>query len=104
MPRSNYGKWSFGSAIVMFVLLIAGSFLSQYINGLVLNEDTVYKYSISRSILQMLLQGGFAAGISALLNGLISIFNQKDRGGLVIISTIFGSAATLYFIVDLIFL
>lgn len=103
MPRSNYGKWSFGSAIAMFVLLISGTALSKHLDNIAFTGDTINTHIFGNYITQLLLQFGFTAGITALICGLISIFNQKDRGGLIIISTIFGAAATLYFIVVLIF-
>ena len=98
MPKSSYGKWSVWSIFAMFGLFFFSSLLKYYINRSISDGNTLHEYTIGMSILEMLIRGGFAAGISALLNGLIGIFDQKDRGLLINISTIFGAALTTYFI------
>lgn len=103
MPKSSYGKWSVGSIFAMFALFFISSLLTNNVNVAVPDEDTIHAYTISRSLLEILIRGGYTAGISALLNGLIGIFNQKDRGLLIYTSTIFGAAVTLFFIVNFLF-
>jgi len=98
MPKSNYGKWSVGSIFAMLALFFISALLTNYVNETIPDANTIYAFTISRSILDILIRGGYAAGISALLNGLIGIFNHKDRGLLIYTSTIFGAAVTMYFI------
>ena len=100
MPKSSYGRWSVGSIFAMLALFFFSALLTNYVKRTVPDANTIYKYTISRSILDILIRGGYAAGISALLNGLIGIFNQKDRGLLIYTSMISGAAVTLFFIVN----
>jgi len=98
MPKSNYGKWSVGSVLVMFALFFISAILKDQIISQSPTGDTIHTYFISRSILEIIIRGGFTAGISAFLNGMISIFDQKERGVLIYSSTIIGAAFTLFFI------
>ena len=54
---------------------------------------------LGRYLMENLVRGGFAAGLSALMLGLISIFDQKDRGIWVILATIMGAIATVLFVI-----
>ena len=97
MPKSSHGKGSVWSIFAMFGLFFFSSLLKYYINRSISGGSALHEHLIGMSILAMLIRGGFAAGISALLNGLIGIFDQKDRGLLIYTSTIFGAAVTIYF-------
>jgi len=104
VPKSNYGKWSVGLVVLMFILFVISSILASKIIKSEPRGDTINAYFINMEILNRLYTGVFVAGISAFINGLISFFDKKDRGFLVIISTIFGAACTVYFILDRVFL
>ncbi len=103
MPKTNYGKWTVGLVFIMFILFVITSILANHINRTEFNVDTINANFINIEILNRLYTGIFVAGIAALINGLISIFDKKDRGFLVWISTIFGAACTLYFIIERLF-
>jgi len=103
MPKTNYGKWSVGLIIAMFVLFIVDSFLANTLNESAPTGDTVYAYFISRSILEIAMGLSFSAPIAALINGLISIFNQKERSLLVYASTFIGAAFTFFYIIERLF-
>ena len=103
MPKTNYGKWSVGLIIAMFVLFIVDSFLANTLNESAPTGDTIFAYSISRSALEISMPFAFSAGIAAFVNGLISIFNQKERSLLVYASTIIGAAFTLFYIIKRLF-
>lgn len=94
MPKTNYGKWALGSIVAMFLLFSIRPIISKYIFNSVPSEGF-----ISRYIMENLTRGAFAAGMSALVNGLISIFDKKDRGVWIVVSTIIGAIATVIFIV-----
>jgi len=83
MPKTNYGKWSVGLIFAMFVLFVIDSFLANTLNESAPTGDTIYAYFISMSILEIAMGLSFSAGIAAFINGLISIFNQKERSLLV---------------------
>jgi len=103
MPKTNYGKWSVGLIFAMFVLFVIISFLANTLNESAPTGDTIFAYSISRSALEISMPLAFSAGIAAFVNGLISIFNQKERGVLVYASTIIGAAFTFFYIIELLF-
>ncbi len=103
MPKTNYGKWSVGLIIAMFVLFIVDSFLANTLNESAPTGDTVYVYFISRSILEIAMGLSFAAPIAAFINGLYSIVSQKERSLLVYASTIIGAAFTLFYIIKRLF-
>jgi hypothetical protein len=104
MPKSSYGKGSVVFVFLMFICFVITTILANHINESELNEDTINAYFIKIEILNKMYSGIFVAGISAFCTGLVSIFDQKDRGFLVIISTIFGAACTVYFILDRLFI
>ncbi len=103
MPKTKYGKWSVGLIITMFVLFVIGSYITNTLNDSAPTEDTIYTYSISRSVLDISMHLAFSAGIAAFVNGLISIFDQKERGALVFASTIVGAAFTFFYVINLLF-
>lgn len=98
MPKSSHGKGSVWSVFAMFGLFFFSSLIRYYINRSISDGSALHEHLIGMYILEMLIRFGFAAGISALLNGLVGIFYHKDRGLLIYTSTIFGASVTIYFI------
>jgi hypothetical protein len=66
--------------------------------------ETIATNFVSKYLLQLIIQGGFVAGLSAFVNGLISIFNQKESDVLVFLSTIFGAIVSVNYFLRVFFL
>ena len=94
MPKTSYGRWSVGCVVGMFFIFSVRPIIFR-----VVFNSTPPEGILGRYLMENLVRGGFAAGISALMLGLVSIFDQKDRGIWVIISTIIGAIATVIFVI-----
>ena len=97
MQKTEYGKWSVVLIFAMFVLFIIVSYLTNTLSKSAPTGDTINSYFLSRSFLEIAMGLSFSAGIAAFVNGLISVFNQKERGVLVYASTIIGAAFTFFY-------
>lgn len=94
MPKTSYGKWSVGCIVAMLLFFSIRPLVFKYVFDSAPSESLIGRY-----LMENLFRGGFAAGLSALMLGLISIFDQKDRGIWVIISTVMGAFATAFFVI-----
>ena len=94
MPKTSYGRWSVGCIVAMFFIFSIRPLVFKFVFNSTPPEGLLGRY-----LMENLVRGGFAAGLSALMIGLISIFSQKDRGIWVVLSTIIGAIATIIFIV-----
>jgi len=101
MPKTNYGKWSIGLIIVMFILFLVGSSLTNTLYESVPAGETIFQDIVNRPVLALSMIVGIAAGIAAFIIGLIGIINQKERAFLVYVSTLVGAIFTLYIIAEL---
>lgn len=90
MPKTKYGKWSVG-LILCCILFLTTFFLvikTGYRGG-----DTFF----SNPLLALPISISAICGIMSFVTGVISIFKQKERNILVILSTLLG-LFVLYFV------
>ena len=103
MPKTKLGKWSVILIPLMFVLFFVGSSLTNTLYEGVSAGGTILKDIISRPVLALTMLTGFAAGVTALVLGLISIIKKKERALLVYLSTLVGAGLTVFLIAEIAF-
>ena len=100
MPDSNLGRWAIGLIAVMPVLFWIGFSLTDTVYGSVPAGRSIPADIAARPFLALTMLSGMAAGVSAMIIGLISILREKDRGLLVFLATLIGALLTLYLIAE----
>ena len=103
MPKTKSGKWSVVLIPVMIVLILVGSSLAGSLYESVPAGSTILADIVNRPALAISMLLGFAAGVTALVTGLISIIKRKERSVLVYISTLIGLGVTLFLIAEFAF-
>jgi hypothetical protein len=103
MPKTQLGKWSVVLIPVMVVLILVGSSLADSLYESVPAGRTIPADLLGRPLLAGSMLLGFAAGVTALVIGLISILKLKERAVLVFISTLIGLGVTLFLIAEIAF-
>jgi hypothetical protein len=103
MPKTNLGKWSVILIPLMFVLFFVGSSLTDTLYEGVPSGRTILQDIMSRPALALSMLTGFAAGVTALVIGLISIIKKKERNLLVYLSSLIGAGLTLFLIAEIAF-
>ncbi|MEE4194873.1 MAG: hypothetical protein V2J07_06720 [Anaerolineae bacterium] len=103
MPKTTLGKWSLILIVVMPVLLFVGTSLSGSLYEGVPAGDTLPQDILARPLLAVSMLAGFGCGIAALVTGLIAILKEKERAGLVFVSTIIGGLTTILIIGQMLF-
>jgi hypothetical protein len=89
LPKTKLGKWSFGLAIAFVVLMTAPWFLSR-----IISETIGIPFGFSFGTLSIL------SGIAALVTGLISTLQYKERSLLVFLSILIGLFALVVIIAE----
>ena len=103
MPKTKLGISSVGLIFGMFVLFLIGTSLTNTLYDSVPAGDTIFADIINRPVLALSMLTGFGAGISALVTGLISIINKKERAILVFVSTLIGAGVVVFLILEFAF-
>jgi len=103
MPKTKLGRWSVILIPLMFVLFFIGSSLTNTLYEGVSAGGTILKDIFARPVLALSMLIGFAAGVSALVLGLISIIKKKERALLVYLSTLVGAGLTVFLIAEIAF-
>jgi len=103
LPKTKLGKWSFGLIIAMFLLFFIGRllYLTKYASlppGESILRDIEMRPGVALPMLS-----GFIAGIISFIFGLISIFENRDRSILVLISTAIGGLLILQLAGEILF-
>ena len=102
-PNTNLGKWSVGLIIAMPILFFIGSALTDTLYSGIPSGDTILADIAARPALALTMLAGMAAGVSALLTGLLAILRQKDHALLVYVATLFGALETLFLIAEILY-
>jgi Na+/melibiose symporter-like transporter len=95
-PQSTLGKWSIGLVIAMPLLFTIGSSFTNSLYRSAPAGDTILEDLILRPLLALTMLAGMAAGVSALVTGLLAIIRQKDHALLVYVSTAIGALLLLF--------
>ncbi len=103
MPKTKLGKWSVIFIPLMLVLFFVGTSLTDTLYEGVAAGGTIHKDIVSRPVLALSMLAGMAAGVTALVIGLISIIKKKERALLVYLSTLVGAGLTLFLIAEIVF-
>lgn len=103
IPSTKIGTWSMGLIAVMAILFVIGPSLSDSLYESVPAGSTILADIAARPALALSMLAGMAAGISALVTGVLAILKQKERALLVYLSTVIGGILTLYLIAEFAF-
>jgi len=103
MPGTNLGKWTIGLIVVMPILFLIGTSLSDTLYESVSAGGTILKDIAARPALALTMLAGMATGVAGLITGLVSIIKHKDHSLLVYLATVVGGLLTLYLIAEIAF-
>ena len=103
MPKTTLGKWSLILIVVMPVLIMIGSSLTNSLYAGVSSGDTILKDIVARPLLALTMLAGFGCGIAAFATGLWTIIKDKERAALVFITTTLGALFVVYLIAEIAF-
>ena len=90
VPKTTSGKWSVGLIVVMPILFVIGTSLTNLLYESVPAGGTIVADIAARPALALTMLAGMAAGIAAFLVGLLALVRKKERALLVYISTMVG--------------
>ena len=91
IPKTKLGKWAGGLLVVFLVFLIA-VILGRNVARLQAGTPLIVIVGISMMI----------AGIATFVTGIMSLFKLKDRSFVVILAIIFGFAAMLIIVMEVV--
>lgn len=103
IPGNKLGKWSVGLIIVMPILLVIGSSLSNSLYKSISAGGTILADIGARPLLALTMLAGMAAGVSGFITGLLAIFKKKERSLLVYAATVIGGLLTIFLIAEFAF-
>jgi hypothetical protein len=103
LPKTKLGQWSLGLIIAAPILFSIGRSLTNTLYQSVTSGRTIIEDIAKRPLLAISMLLGMAAGITALITGLISLIENKERAVFVYLSTLFGALLTLFIIANLVF-
>lgn len=103
MPKTTLGKWSLILIVVMPVLILIGSSLTNTLYEGVSSGDTILQDILARPLLALLMLAGFGCGNAAFVTGLWTIIKDKARALLVFLSTGLGGLVIIFLILELAF-
>lgn len=90
VPKTTSGKWSVGLIVVMPILFVIGTSLTNLLYESVPAGGTIVADIAARPALALTMLAGMAAGIAAFLVGLLALVRQNERALLVYVSTVVG--------------
>jgi hypothetical protein len=96
LPKTTLGKWSLGLIIAMPVLFIIGTSFANLLYQSVPAGGTILADISGRPALALTMLAGMAAGISALITGLLAIIRQRERALLVYVSCLIGALLVFF--------
>ena len=102
-PHTNTGKWSVALIIAMPILFAIGSAFTGTLYSGIPSGDTILADIAARPALALTMLSGMAAGVAALITGLVAILHEKDHALLVYVATLFGALETLFLIGEFLF-
>ena len=102
VPKTTLGKWSLGLIISMPVLFITGTSLVTSLYQSIPAGNTILEDIAARPALALTMLAGMAAGISALITGLLAILRQKENALLVYVSTVIGALLILFLLGEIV--
>jgi hypothetical protein len=96
LPKTVFGKWSLGLIIAMPLLFIIGTSSTNLLYQSVPAGGTILADIAARPALALTMLAGMAAGISALITGLLAIIRQRERAPLVYVSCFIGALLVFF--------
>jgi hypothetical protein len=102
-PKTALGKWSVGLIVVMLILFIIGTSLTNTFYKSVPAGNSIPADIARRPALALSMLAGMVAGVSALITGLLAVIRKKDNALLVYISTLIGALLMLFLAGEIIF-
>ena len=103
MPLTTAGRWSLAAAVVMPLLFVLGTSFTNSLYPSVPAGDTMLADIAARPALALTMLAGMAAGIMALIAGLVAIIRHKERAVLVYISSAVGALLVLFLAGEILF-
>jgi len=103
LPKTILGKWSVVLIIVMPILFVIGTSLTNTLYESIPADGTILSDIAARPALALTMLTGMAAGISAFITGLLSIIREKRKALLVYISTAIGALLILFLAGEILF-
>jgi hypothetical protein len=102
-PASIIGKWSIGLIIAMPLLFVLGMSFTDTLYESVRAGRTIFADIAARPALALTMLTAMAAGIAALITGLLAIIRQKDNALLVYIASLVGALLVIFLIGEILF-
>ena len=96
IPKTTFGKWSFGLAAAMPVLFFIGMSFTTLLYKSVPASGTILNDIAVRPALALTMLAGMVSGISAFVIGLTAIIRQKERALLVYGATLIGALLIIF--------
>ena len=90
VPQTILGRWSVGLIVIMPILFVIGTSLTNSLYESVPAGGTILTDIAARPALALTMLAGMAAGIAAFLVGLLALVRKKERALLVYVSTVVG--------------
>jgi len=103
LPVSSTGKWSIGLIIAMPLLFVLGMSFTDTLYESVRAGSTILADIAARPALALTMLAGMAAGVSALITGLLAIIRQKDNALLVYVASLIGALLVIFLIGEILF-
>lgn len=96
VPKTTLGKWSTGLIVAMPLLFLIGASLTNSLYKSIPAGESIWADISARPALALNMLAGMAAGILALITGLLAIIKQKENALLVYASTVIGALLLLF--------
>ena len=103
LPGTSQGRWSVGLIIMMPILFVIGSSLSDSLYESVPAGRTILADIVARLYLALTMLAGMISGIAAFIAGLFTILKHKENALLVYAATVFGGLLILYLVAEFAF-
>jgi len=97
-PDTKQGTWSIGLIIAMFILFFLGTSFTNTLYASVPSGGTILQDIAARPVLALTILTGMAAGVLAIVVGIVAVAVKKERSFLVYISTLIGMLLAIFLV------
>lgn len=103
IPKTALGWWSVGLIVTMPILFFLGNSFTDTFYSSVSAGNTIPADLSTRPALALTMLTGMAAGIAALITGLLAVIKRQERSLLVYVSAILGALFLVYLGAEILF-
>lgn len=101
LPKTKLGVWSVCLLVAVPILFVVAPVLGNLLHPGVAAGNTIAEDIANRPALALTMLVGIVSGVSAFVSGLVALIRFKERGFLVIASTLLGGILTAFMIGEL---